>query len=49
LSDKLDASTALLEDQLKAVQTDLNTALELPGQLRQLGEQGQASLNHAVD
>jgi len=50
LSDKLDASTTLLEDRLKTIQSDVNTArVELPGNLRLLGEQGQASLDQAVE
>jgi len=50
LSDKLDVSTTLLEDRLKAIQSDVNTAREeLPENLRLLGEQGQASLDHAVE
>jgi hypothetical protein len=49
-SAKLDASTVLVEDRLEAIHSDVSAArLELPGHIRFLGEQGQASLDHAVE
>jgi hypothetical protein len=49
LSNKLDTSTNRIEDRLEAIQTAVSAArLELPQDIRNLGEQGQGSLNQAI-
>jgi hypothetical protein len=50
LSDKLDASTARIQDQLISLESAVRAArLELPQELRNLGDQGQGSLDHAIE